>query len=382
MFEGRDGAGKGGTIKAITERVSPRVFRVVALPAPTEREKSQMYVQRYLPHLPAAGEIVIFDRSWYNRAGVERVMGFCTEEQVASASSTAVPLVEKAIVDSGIILLKYWLEVSPEEQTRRLEGAHRRRPQDLEALADGPEVVQPLVRLFARARRRCSPPPTPSWAPWYVAHSDDKKRARLNIITHLLEPDSLQGAAAREGRSCRSGRSAAATGSPTIRSSSSPRSTEHDTPMNRTLCTLAVAAAFIAEASAQQYVYPAKGQSAEKQKSDEAACYTWAVQQSGFDPAKPPPAQAAAAPPTTATGTTPGAGLRGAAGGAVVGGLMGDSGTGAAAGAVVARSQSRRQNAAGAQQAQQQQQTATQQQQAAFGKARAACLEGRGYTVK
>jgi hypothetical protein len=155
-----------------------------------------------------------------------------------------------------------------------------------------------------------------------------------------------------------------------------------DSTMNRALCTLAVAAAFIAEASAQQFVYPAKGQTPEKQKSDEAACYTWAVQQSGFDPAKPPPAQAAAAPPTTATGTTPGAGLRGAAGGAVVGGLMGDSGTGAAAGAVVARSQSRRQNAAGAQQAQQQQQTATQQQQAAFGKARAACLEGRGYTVK
>ena len=111
VFEGRDGAGKGGTIKAITERVSPRVFRVVALPAPTEREKSQMYVQRYLPHLPAAGEIVIFDRSWYNRAGVERVMGFCTEEQ-ADEFLKVVPLVEKAIVDSGVILLKYWLEVS------------------------------------------------------------------------------------------------------------------------------------------------------------------------------------------------------------------------------------------------------------------------------
>src|SRR5215813_5125505 len=120
VFEGRDGAGKGGTIKAITERVSPRVFRVVALPAPTEREKSQMYIQRYLPHLPAAGEIVIFDRSWYNRAGVERVMGFCTEEQ-ARTFLKAVPLVEKAIVNSGVILIKYWLEVSPEEQTRRLE---------------------------------------------------------------------------------------------------------------------------------------------------------------------------------------------------------------------------------------------------------------------
>src|SRR5881394_3909256 len=121
VFEGRDGAGKGGTIKAITERVSPRVFRVVALPAPTEREKSQMYLQRYLPHLPAAGEIVIFDRSWYNRAGVERVMGFTSEELVKKFLNQ-VPLVEKTIVDSGVKLIKYWLEVSPEEQTRRLLG--------------------------------------------------------------------------------------------------------------------------------------------------------------------------------------------------------------------------------------------------------------------
>jgi polyphosphate kinase len=121
VFEGRDGAGKGGTIKAITERVSPRVFRVIALPAPTEREQSQMYIQRYVPHLPAAGEIVIFDRSWYNRAGVERVMGYCTEDQVKHFLQI-VPLVEKTMVDSGIILLKYWLEVSEEEQTRRLES--------------------------------------------------------------------------------------------------------------------------------------------------------------------------------------------------------------------------------------------------------------------
>src|SRR5262245_56390014 len=120
VFEGRDGAGKGGAIKAITERVSPRVFRVIALPAPTDREKSQMYVQRYLPHLPAAGEIVIFDRSWYNRAGVERVLGFCTEEQ-AQRFLKGLPLVEKAIVDSGVILLKYWLEVSEQEQARRLK---------------------------------------------------------------------------------------------------------------------------------------------------------------------------------------------------------------------------------------------------------------------
>src|SRR5204863_7335844 len=121
VFEGRDGAGKGGTIKAITDRVSPRTFRVVALQAPTEREKSQMYVQRYLPYLPAAGEVVIFDRSWYNRAGVERVMGFCSEEEVKRFLK-AVPLFEKLMVHSGIILLKYWLEVSPDEQTRRLEA--------------------------------------------------------------------------------------------------------------------------------------------------------------------------------------------------------------------------------------------------------------------
>src|SRR6187399_3669499 len=120
LFEGRDGAGKGGCIKAITERVSPRVFRVIALPSPSTRERSQMYIQRYVPHLPAAGEIVIFDRSWYNRAGVERVMGFCSEEQVKRFLQMA-PAVEKAIVESGIILIKYWLEVSMDEQTRRLQ---------------------------------------------------------------------------------------------------------------------------------------------------------------------------------------------------------------------------------------------------------------------
>ena len=152
VFEGRDGAGKGGTIKAITERVSPRVFRVIALPAPTERQKGQMYIQRYIPHLPAAGEVVIFDRSWYNRAGVERVMGFCTDDQAKRFLARSPP-VEKAIVESGIILIKYWLEVSPDEQTRRLEGADRGRPQALEAVADGPQVVQPLVRLLACPRR-------------------------------------------------------------------------------------------------------------------------------------------------------------------------------------------------------------------------------------
>ena len=185
VFEGRDGAGKGGTIKAITERVSPRVFRVVALPAPTEREKSQMYIQRYLPHLPAAGEVVIFDRSWYNRAGVERVMGFCTEEQ-AKGFLLAAPLVEKAIVDSGVVLLKYWLEVSPEEQTRRLE----------DRIHDGRKIwklspmdIKSYDRWFdySRARDEMFQATDSSWAPWFVVPSDDKNRARLNVITHLLK---------------------------------------------------------------------------------------------------------------------------------------------------------------------------------------------------
>ena len=184
VFEGRDGAGKGGTIKAITERVSPRVFRVVALPAPTEREKSQMYAQRYLPHLPAAGEIVIFDRSWYNRAGVERVMGFCTEQQALDFLKV-VPAFEKLMVASGIILLKYWLEVSPEEQTRRLEARN----------GDGRKTwkLSPMDLLsysrwydYSRARDEMFAASDTAWAPWYVARSDDKRRARLNIITHLL----------------------------------------------------------------------------------------------------------------------------------------------------------------------------------------------------
>src|SRR5438094_6324924 len=184
VFEGRDGAGKGGTIKAITERVSPRVFRVVALPAPTDREKSQMYLQRYVRHLPAAGEIVIFDRSWYNRAGVERVMGFCTAEQ-AKGFLVAVPLVEKAIVESGVILLKYWLEVSSDEQTRRLEAR----------IKDGRKIwklspmdLKSYSRWFdySRARDDMFKATDTSWAPWYVVNSDDKKRARLNVITHLL----------------------------------------------------------------------------------------------------------------------------------------------------------------------------------------------------
>jgi polyphosphate kinase 2 len=184
VFEGRDGAGKGGTIKAITERVSPRVFRVVALPAPTDREKSQMYIQRYLPHLPAAGEIVIFDRSWYNRAGVERVMGFCTEEQ-AKTFLKAAPLVEKAIVDSGVILIKYWLEVSPHEQTRRLESRIED-PRKLWKLS--PMDLKSYSRWYdySRARDDMFAATDTGFAPWFVAQSDDKRRARLNIISHLL----------------------------------------------------------------------------------------------------------------------------------------------------------------------------------------------------
>jgi polyphosphate kinase 2 len=185
IFEGRDGAGKGGVIKAITERVSPRVFRVVALPAPTDREKSQMYIQRYLPHLPAGGEVVIFDRSWYNRAGVERVMGFCTEDEV-KRFLTITPYVEKTMVDSGIILLKYWLEVSPEEQEKRLEGR-----------IDDPRKIWKLSKMdllsFSRwdeytdARDKMFTATDTAWAPWFIAHSDDKRRARLNIIEHMLD---------------------------------------------------------------------------------------------------------------------------------------------------------------------------------------------------
>jgi polyphosphate kinase len=184
VFEGRDGAGKGGTIKAITERVSPRVFQVVALPSPSAREKSQMYLQRYVPRLPAAGEVVIFDRSWYNRAGVERVMEFCTEEQVKTFLKT-VPLVEKAIVDSGVILLKYWLEVSPDEQTRRLQ-ARIEDPRKIWKLS--PMDLKSYGRWFdySRARDDMFSATDTGFAPWFVARSDDKKRARLNIIRHLL----------------------------------------------------------------------------------------------------------------------------------------------------------------------------------------------------
>jgi polyphosphate kinase 2 len=185
VFEGRDGAGKGGTIKALTERVSPRVFRVVALPAPTEREKSQMYIQRYMAHFPAAGEVVIFDRSWYNRAGVERVMGFTDEKKVKKFLSV-VPFVEQAMVESGIILLKYWLEVSPDEQTRRLKARiedgrkiWKLSPMDLKSYSRWYD--------YGRARDDMFEATDTDFAPWRVANSDDKKRARLNIISDILK---------------------------------------------------------------------------------------------------------------------------------------------------------------------------------------------------
>lgn len=184
VFEGRDAAGKGGVIKALTERVSPRTFRVVALPAPTEREKSQMYVQRYMRHLPAASEIVIFDRSWYNRAGVERVMGFCTEKQV-EAFLAATPLVERAMVESGIQILKYWLEVSPEEQTKRLESRINDR-RKLWKLTEMDLKSYSRWHEYTRARDEMFLKTDTAWAPWHVAQSDDKKRVRLNLITHLL----------------------------------------------------------------------------------------------------------------------------------------------------------------------------------------------------
>ena len=184
VFEGRDTAGKGGTIKRITERVSPRTFRVVALPAPTERERSQMYVQRYITHFPAAGEVVIFDRSWYNRAGVEPVMGFCTPEQTERFLDQA-PGVEKAMVESGIQVIKYWLEVSPEEQTRRLKSRIDD-PRKIWKLSDMDLKSYSRWYDYSRARDAMLAATDTSWAPWFIAQTDDKKRGRLNIISHLL----------------------------------------------------------------------------------------------------------------------------------------------------------------------------------------------------
>lgn len=184
LFEGRDGAGKGGTIRAITERVSPRVFRVVALPAPSDREKSQMYLQRYIEHFPAAGEVVIFDRSWYNRAGVEHVMGFCTEEQ-RDRFLQLCPITEKYIVGGGIILIKYWLEVSDGEQKRRFEA---RLADPLRQWKLSPMDLPSRSRWYAysRARDAMLQATDTRHAPWYILRSDDKKRARLNCIRHLL----------------------------------------------------------------------------------------------------------------------------------------------------------------------------------------------------
>src|ERR1700730_6640144 len=184
VFEGRDTAGKGGTIKRITERVSPRVFRVVALPAPTGREKSQMYIQRYLPHFPAAGEVVLFDRSWYNRAGVGPVMGFCTPEETERFLELA-PAVEKAMTDDGILLLKYWLEVSAGEQTRRLPSRINH-PPEIWKLSDLDLKSYSRWYDYSRARDAMFTATDTAWAPWYIAHTDNKRRGRLNIISHLL----------------------------------------------------------------------------------------------------------------------------------------------------------------------------------------------------
>jgi polyphosphate kinase 2 len=185
LFEGRDGAGKGGTIRAITERVSPRVFRVIALPAPSDREKSQMYLQRYMAHFPAAGEIVIFDRSWYNRAGVEHVMGFCSDEQHRRFLKLC-PVIEKDVVEGGILLLKFWLEVSDKEQKRRFEA---RITDPVRQWKLSPMDLPSRTKWFeySRARDLMLKATDTKWAPWRVLRSDDKKRARLNCISHLLE---------------------------------------------------------------------------------------------------------------------------------------------------------------------------------------------------
>jgi len=185
VFEGRDAAGKGGTIKAITERVSPRVFRLVALPTPSDREKSQMYLQRYFAHFPAAGEIVIFDRSWYNRAGVEYVLGFCTKEQHRRFLDLC-PLFEKQIVEGGVRLLKYWLEVSPGEQKKRFQA---RIEDPLRQWKLSPTDMESRRKWYdySRARDQMLEATDTEWAPWNIVRSDDKKRARLSCIAHLLD---------------------------------------------------------------------------------------------------------------------------------------------------------------------------------------------------
>jgi polyphosphate kinase 2 len=185
LFEGRDAAGKGGTIKAITERVSPRVFRLVALPAPTEREKSQLYVQRYVQHFPAAGEVIVFDRSWYNRAGVEYVMDFCTKEQYKNFVDLC-PRFESHIVNSGIILVKFWMEVGKKEQQRRFEA---RIEDPMRQWKLSPMDLESYSRWYAysRARDMMLEATDTEDAPWHVVRTDDKERARLNCIAHLLD---------------------------------------------------------------------------------------------------------------------------------------------------------------------------------------------------
>jgi polyphosphate kinase 2 len=184
LFEGRDTAGKGGTIQRISGALNPRSCRVVALPAPTDRERSQWYFQRYIPHLPAAGEMVLFDRSWYNRAGVERVMGFCTDEQYTNFVTT-VPLLEEALISDGIVLVKYWLSLSDSEQRRRFQAridnpAKRWKlsPMDLEAQSRWVDYAEAKDKMFAFSDTQRSP--------WFVVDADDKKAARLNLMAHLL----------------------------------------------------------------------------------------------------------------------------------------------------------------------------------------------------
>jgi polyphosphate kinase 2 len=184
VFEGRDTAGKGGVIKAITERVSPRVFRIVALPAPTEREKSQLYIQRYLRHFPAAGEVILFDRSWYNRAGVERVMGFCSEKEVERFLQLC-PVWERGVVNSGITLIKYWLEVSEEEQQRRFESRIND-PRKIWKLSPMDVKAHGRWYDYSRARDDMLLATDTQFAPWYIVDSNDQRRARLNCISHLL----------------------------------------------------------------------------------------------------------------------------------------------------------------------------------------------------
>ena len=195
VFEGRDTAGKGGTIRALTERVSPRVFRVVALPAPTDREQTQMYVQRYMAHFPAAGEIVVFDRSWYNRAGIEHVMGFCSKEQYREFLRLC-PMFEKGVVDNGIQLIKIWLEVGQEEQERRMTA---RIEDPLRQWKLSPMDVDSWPRWYdySRARDRMLEATDTKHAPWYILRSDDKRRARLNCLAPHPPPHSLQEGAAR-----------------------------------------------------------------------------------------------------------------------------------------------------------------------------------------